>query len=253
MGSLDERRDAQVELEHEYYEDSGLADEHAKEALKFHGRVLAAIAPGASRHQAILSGAEASTADMISKGRPQEHNFSQPHASSGPNVVALAVLSQSPFRNPNDAAVLEFCTSVTAEACDAPAVEPEAATGVRVCLSFKANPYFSNSTVSRTFGLGTSPSDDIEVVCADAGTEIKWAPGKNATVRVAKTPRSGGPRTVPVMSLFRLFTQDGLQPFGEMQAALLNTVKPLIKVSAFAVHAATGTRKLEDHQQEDAE
>jgi hypothetical protein len=248
MTSLEERRDAQVELEHEYYEDSGIADEHAKAALAFHGRLLNALAAGASRQADVLSGMVQPSPALVAAGRPKGHQ--QPTVSgksTSGNLVALAVLSQSPFRNPNDAEVLQFCTGVKVEACGAPAVEPEAASGVRVSLAFASNPFFSNTTISRVFGLGASPSDDIDVVSADSGTEIQWATGKDATVRmVKKSARVAGARHAPVMSLFRLFTKEGLAPFGEMQQALLNTVKPLLKVSAFAVHAATGMRKLED-------
>ena len=247
--TAEQRREVQIDIEHKYYEDSGLADAHATAGLAFHARLLTAVSAASVAQHAVLSGSVSPSPADVAAGIPAGHTRAAGSASAKAlSPIALAILSQAPFSNPNDAPVLEYCTGVFAEPTTAPKVEPEAAAGVRVKLTFAPNPYFSNTEVSRVFGLGTSLSDDIDIVSADEGTQIQWNKGKDATTRlVKKQGRTGAvDRRVPVMSLFRLFTPDGLAAFGEEAPALLVNVKLLIKIAVFAVHAACGTRKMDD-------
>jgi hypothetical protein len=249
--TLESRREAQIDLEHQYYEDSGCADDFAKRGLALHQKILQAVQAAAAAQQRVLAGTEPATAAAIAQGKPEGHSVDLPaQAPRAHNLIAIAVLQQPQFSdNPGDAEVLmKHCTGVSAEAATPPAGEPEPPVGVRITLSFSANPFFKNDTISRVFGLAADASDEISVVNADDGTTIQWLPGKDTTMQPVKKVSRTGPqvRKVPVMSIFRLFTKDGLTGFpGEPVMYFTPAVKVLLKVSAVAVHAACLTRTIQ--------
>jgi hypothetical protein len=256
MAEGDDRRDVQVDIEHKYYEDSGLADAHAQKALDFYSRLITAVGEGAAAQQHVLSGRTKPSAAEVLAGTPTGH----PHKVAGAapprrGIIALAILAQAQFANPNDAAVLDHCTGVFVDSVSAPECEPQAPTGIRITLTFEKNDYFSNERISRVFGIATTQSDDINVVSADDGTVINWAPKKDATFRVVKKAGRKGEekRKVPIMSLFRLFTKDGFAAFADLPVSLLTAAKPLIKVAVFTVHAACRTRVMQELGGEDDE
>jgi hypothetical protein len=241
--TLESRRDAQVDIEHIYYEDSGLADAHARKAVNFHAKVLAGLAPAAIQHQRLLSKVDHPEQTDVELGMPPGHALSD-YASTQkePNLIAMAILNQVQFANPGDAPVLQHCMGIEVAPVDVPS--DDAAAGVRITLHFSANEFFSNSSISRTFGLAATASDDFNFVSADEGTRIRWALGKDVTHRTAKRKSAQDDGKVPVLSIFRLFATDGLTPFDpSLRQDLLNAAKPLIQLSAFAVHAACGTRR----------
>ncbi|GAB4823465.1 hypothetical protein N2152v2_010511 [Parachlorella kessleri] len=90
--------------------------------------------------------------------------------------------------------------------------------GFRLVFSFRPNPFFSNEQLTKTYHLG---EDDGETMLSSIeGTDIKWSPGKDVTVKVMKKkPKPGAkssakPQTKvePVESFFHWFKAPELPP-----------------------------------------
>lgn len=93
--------------------------------------------------------------------------------------------------------------------------------GFRLVFHFGPNPFFTNSELSKTYGIPNMYAG-VEPELAEAtGTEIHWKKGRNLTVRLVKRQqRRGrkGPRVVtkqePADSFFRFFNSPSLDGEG---------------------------------------
>lgn len=54
-------------------------------------------------------------------------------------------------------------------------------TGFKLTFTFKENPYFTNTVLTKTYYM---LDDDEPVLDRSEGTQIDWKPGKNITVKV---------------------------------------------------------------------
>lgn len=131
-------------------------------------------------------------------------------------VLARADLVQSE----KDADALTYLTNITCETVTGTSKQPAdedggpeeeiETTGFKLTFTFKENPYFTNTVLTKTYYM---LDDDEPVLERSEGTEIDWKQGKNITVKVMKKkPKKGAkpdakPQTKlePVESFFTFF------------------------------------------------
>ncbi|EDQ88240.1 uncharacterized protein MONBRDRAFT_26444 [Monosiga brevicollis MX1] len=140
----------------------------------------------------------------------------------------------------HDEAVLEYLTDISGE------YKEPGLTGFTLTFTFRENPYFTNTTISKTYNLAPGPEEDDEleyngpIFQSAVADPINWKEGMDVTVKsVTKKQRKktgknkGDTRTVtksvPQESFFHFFTPPQLNPEEaseeEIQTAaeLLNT------------------------------
>lgn len=122
-------------------------------------------------------------------------------------------------QNEKDADALTYLTDITCENVKGIAKQENAAgeeeevetVGFKLSFTFKENPYFTNTLLTKTYHM----LDDTEPVLERSeGCSIDWKPGKNVTVKIMKKkPKKGAkpdakPQTKvePVDSFFNFFS-----------------------------------------------
>lgn len=132
-------------------------------------------------------------------------------------VLARADLVQSE----KDADALTYLTNITSETVTGTSKQPAdeegdeeeeiETTGFKLTFTFKENPYFTNTVLTKSYYM---LDDDEPVLERSEGTQIDWKQGKNITVKVMKKkPKKGAkpdakPQTKlePVESFFNFFS-----------------------------------------------
>jgi nucleosome assembly protein 1-like 1 len=161
------------------------------------------------------------------------------------------------FITERDEEALAFVTDVTCDVLEAPAE------GFGITFHFAENPFFTNTTLTKTFTLARQQDD--AVLSKAEGVVINWKEGKNlgmktVTKKVKSKAKKGQTKFVtseePCETFFQFFTTEEDNEGEEEWMAMAETLKDKIipfAVEYFTGEAPNGESDLEDEDYDDEE
>mmetsp|Transcript_21656 Transcript_21656/g.60192 ORF Transcript_21656/g.60192 Transcript_21656/m.60192 type:complete len:377 (-) Transcript_21656:211-1341(-) len=202
------RVDALQDLQKEH---DDLEEEFKKERAALEAKYRALYEPLYVKRSAIVTGAE--------EPQSKEENDEEEEEEDGEEEVGeetkgipefwLCVLRNHDVTEEQitekDAEALKFLNDIKSEPLDGDDVK-----GFKLTFYFDPNPFFENETLTKTYNM---IDEDDPILEHTEGTDIKWKPGKNLTVKIMKKKpkkgKAGGKpitKSEPCESFFNFFS-----------------------------------------------